>query len=47
MGGALEPPSALASAPDLVNNYAIGIAKAGLFGPELHYHRLYISTDDS
>jgi hypothetical protein len=47
MGGALEPPSALASAAALVNNYANGIANGGLLDPELHYHRLYISTDDS
>jgi len=29
MDGALEPPSALASAAALVNNYANGIAKDG------------------
>jgi hypothetical protein len=33
MGGALEPPSALASAPALVNNYANGIANGGLLDP--------------
>jgi hypothetical protein len=30
MGGALEPPAALALAAALVNNYANGIAMAGL-----------------
>ena len=33
MGGALEPPSVLASAAALVNNYANGIAKVGLLAP--------------
>jgi hypothetical protein len=38
MGGAPEPPSALASAAALVNNYANGIAWDGVFGPKLHYY---------
>jgi len=38
MGGALGPPSELASAAALVNNYANGIAMGQPFSPELHYY---------